>query len=194
MQKIGDVTNTADSNGEFTNGNVAAGVPPTLLEAQWFNSVQREIINALAAAGIQPNKNNDAQLSDAIRKLISSGALEKSLNGADIPDKQAFVKNLGLITTGHGSDMIFFGPNGMKMQIFQRRVVNSPSINGAENTPITYPRAFPGGVWGVFCTKMDYVQVSASCELVTPTGFQCVTFNASTTTVVSNIVFLAVGW
>ncbi|WP_338885636.1 hypothetical protein [Xenorhabdus sp. TH1] len=51
MQKIGDVTNTADSNGEFTNGNVAAGVPPTLLEAPWFNSVQREIINALAAAG-----------------------------------------------------------------------------------------------------------------------------------------------
>ncbi|NHB94814.1 phage tail protein, partial [Photorhabdus cinerea] len=25
MQKIGDITNTADKNGEFTNGNVAAG-------------------------------------------------------------------------------------------------------------------------------------------------------------------------
>jgi hypothetical protein len=96
MQKIGDVTNTADNNGEFTNGNVAAGVAPTLLEAEWFNSVQREIINVLLKAGMKPDKMNDAQLSAAIGRLVSDDALEKAKNGSDILDAKEFVKNLGL--------------------------------------------------------------------------------------------------
>ncbi|AOM40481.1 hypothetical protein [Xenorhabdus hominickii] len=112
MQKIGDITNTADNNDEFTNGNVAAGVPPTLLEAPWFNTVQREIINVLTAAGIQPNKTNEAQLAEAIRKLISQGALEKAKNGADIPDKPAFVDNLGLRETVRNAGRLIGLPTG----------------------------------------------------------------------------------
>ncbi|WP_416778348.1 phage tail protein [Xenorhabdus budapestensis] len=126
MQKIGDITNTADSNGEYTNGNVAAGIPPTILESGWFNTVQREMINVLLKAGMKPDKTNDAQLSEAIRKLVSDSQvaltdsfgqssslaasqklvthandnanrrLDKAQNGADIPDKAAFVRNLGL--------------------------------------------------------------------------------------------------
>ncbi|MDE9443335.1 hypothetical protein KKJ13_17490 [Xenorhabdus bovienii] len=129
MQKIGDVTNTADGNGEYTNGNVAAGVAPTILDAVWFNTIQREIINVISKAGIKLNKNNDAQLSEAIFQLISNGKivltdnlgnssglavsqkltnqvndnantrLEKSKNGADIPDPKRFVLNLGLAET-----------------------------------------------------------------------------------------------
>ncbi|MEI8661593.1 tail fiber protein, partial [Xenorhabdus bovienii] len=129
MQKIGDVTNTADGNGEYTNGNVAAGVAPTILDAVWFNTIQREIINVISKAGIKLNKNNDAQLSEAIFQLISNGKivltdnlgnssglavsqkltnqvndnantrLEKSKNGADIPDPKRFVENLGLKKT-----------------------------------------------------------------------------------------------
>ncbi|MDE9495929.1 tail fiber protein [Xenorhabdus bovienii] len=129
MQKIGDVTNTADGNGEYTNGNVAAGVAPTILDAVWFNTIQREIINVISKAGIKLNKNNDAQLSEAIFQLISNGKivltdnlgnssglavsqkltnqvndnantrLEKSKNGADIPDPKRFVENLGLADT-----------------------------------------------------------------------------------------------
>ncbi|MGJ0630138.1 hypothetical protein [Xenorhabdus bovienii] len=129
MQKIGDITNTADGNGECTNGNVAAGVAPTLLDAAWFNTIQREIINVISKAGIKLNKNNDAQLSEAIFQLISNGKivltdnlgnssglaasqklinqvnenvntrLEKKQNGADIPNKPKFVDNLGLTGT-----------------------------------------------------------------------------------------------
>ncbi|PHM74285.1 phage tail protein [Xenorhabdus kozodoii] len=121
--------------------------------------------------------------------------LEKNKNGADIPNKNEFVKNLGLITAGQGSDnMIFYGPNGMKMQVFNRTVTSSLNVNGAESTRITYPEAFPGGVWGVFCTKSTYVQVAASCERVTNTGFQCVTLSVSPSAKLSNVVFLAVGW
>ncbi|QTL38814.1 tail fiber protein [Xenorhabdus budapestensis] len=129
MQKIGDITNTADSNGEYTNGNVAAGIPPTILESGWFNTVQREMINVLLKAGMKPDKTNDAQLSEAIGKLVSdsqvaltdsfgqSGSLaasqklvthandnansrlDKAQNGADIEDKAAFINNLGLRDT-----------------------------------------------------------------------------------------------
>ncbi|MFW0853563.1 hypothetical protein ACNYC7_15845 [Morganella morganii] len=106
MKKIGDVTSTADKNGEHTNGNVAAGIAPTILEADWLNSVQREILGVIIAAGLKQDKNNDNQLVEAIRKIISGGNyapaedlkkyLAKAQNGADIPDTEAFIKNLGL--------------------------------------------------------------------------------------------------
>lgn len=69
MKKIGDVTSTADDNGEFTNGNVAAGIPPTILESAWFNSLQREILNVLIKAEIDQNGDKDDQLANAIEKL-----------------------------------------------------------------------------------------------------------------------------
>lgn len=106
MKKIGDVTSTADKNGEWTNGNVAAGIAPTILEAGWLNSVQREILGVIIAAGMQQDKNDDTQLSKAISKIISGGNyataedlkkyLAKDQNGADIPNKDTFIKNLGL--------------------------------------------------------------------------------------------------
>ena len=106
MKKIGDVTSTADKNGEWTNGNVAAGIAPTILEAGWLNSVQREILGVLTKAGIQQDKNNDTQLAEAISKIISGGdyatkkevnsKLAKDQNGADIPNKPKFIENLGL--------------------------------------------------------------------------------------------------
>lgn len=106
MKKIGDVTSTADKNGEWTNGNVAAGIAPTILEAGWLNSVQREILGVIIAAGMQQDKNDDTQLSKAISKIISGGdyatktevnsKLAKDRNGADIPNKDTFIENLGL--------------------------------------------------------------------------------------------------
>ncbi|WPU20168.1 hypothetical protein [Morganella morganii] len=106
MKKIGDVTSTADKNGEWTNGNVAAGIAPTILDAGWLNSVQREILGVLTKAGIPQDKNNDTQLAEAISAIISGGnyatktevnsKLAKDQNGADIPNKDTFIKNLGL--------------------------------------------------------------------------------------------------
>lgn len=106
MKKIGDITSTADKNGEWTNGNVAAGIAPTILDAAWLNSVQREILGVIIAAGLQQDKNDDTQLSKAISKIISGGNyataedlkkyLAKDQNGADIPNKDTFIKNLGL--------------------------------------------------------------------------------------------------
>lgn len=74
MLKIGDVTDTADDNGEFTDGNVAGNVLPTELMAAWFTTVQRELIAVLSGAGINPDKNNDAQVVEAIKKMIKDSS------------------------------------------------------------------------------------------------------------------------
>ncbi|HDL7101346.1 hypothetical protein [Yersinia enterocolitica] len=81
MQKIGDIPNTrADSNGEFTDGNVAGGVPPTILPAEWFNTIQRELISILTAAGITPDSEKFDQIAVSISKLVSKGEFLKIKN------------------------------------------------------------------------------------------------------------------
>lgn len=116
MKKIGDITNTADKNGEFTDGNVAAGTPPTQLMGAWFNSVQREILNVLAKAGIPQSATKEDQLAEAISQIISNGkyastayvdnGLNKKIDKANISGVKGNdndkVPSLNLFTTETG--------------------------------------------------------------------------------------------
>ncbi len=54
----------------FTEGGV--GQPPTVPGGDWFNQITNELLNVLAAAGIDPSKTNDDQLLLAINTLLSS--------------------------------------------------------------------------------------------------------------------------
>ncbi|ARF52795.1 hypothetical protein [Pantoea stewartii] len=72
MQKIGSVTDTADQNGEFTDGSGASAVESTLLPAAWFNTIQRELIAIVTAAGLTPDPTNDAQLLAALKILFTA--------------------------------------------------------------------------------------------------------------------------
>ena len=69
MHKIN--TDTADENGEFVNGNPSATPPvdPTELNAEWFNSVQRELLAVLDGVGVEPDENDDEQIWDALQKI-----------------------------------------------------------------------------------------------------------------------------
>ncbi len=69
MQKISSSTSTATPGGEFTEGSPAGGVPATLITAEWLNSVQRELLAVLAAAGVPLDESNNAQLVVALSKL-----------------------------------------------------------------------------------------------------------------------------
>ncbi|WON78557.1 hypothetical protein OK023_07980 [Serratia sp. UGAL515B_01] len=97
MQKIGDVTNTADSNGEFTNGNVAQGVQPTILLAEIFNTWQRELVNIVTGSGNSLDPRDDTQLLSCLQKLFLNAANNLSEIKAAGPDAVAEAKeNLGL--------------------------------------------------------------------------------------------------
>lgn len=67
MHKIN--TETATSGGEFTDGDEGQAIPPTDLNAAWFNSVQRELIAILTGMGVSPDPNNDGQLWAALQKI-----------------------------------------------------------------------------------------------------------------------------
>ncbi|MBH2890595.1 hypothetical protein I5Q39_02480 [Serratia marcescens] len=82
MQKVGSVTETADQNAEFTNGNVAQGVPPTILESAIFNTWQREMCNVVVGSGIPLDPADDGQILKAIKKTNKDQApAELSENG-----------------------------------------------------------------------------------------------------------------
>lgn len=72
MQKIGDITPTANADGEYREGNPAAGVGPTLVKAAWLNSVQRELVNAIEGLGGVLDPGNDSQLLGVIQTLAGT--------------------------------------------------------------------------------------------------------------------------
>lgn len=72
MKKVGSTTDTADANGEYTNGNVANGVSPTIINAEMLNTFQRELVNVVEGAGIALDPNDDSQVLKSINKLIKT--------------------------------------------------------------------------------------------------------------------------
>lgn len=110
MQKIGNITTTADANGEWTNGNVAAGTPPTIIDAAWLNTIQREIANVVTGAGLTLDPANDAQLLAALLSLTGPGRLLAvkyiTANTTYTPTagtKKIFVQGVGTGGNGAGS-------------------------------------------------------------------------------------------
>ncbi|NDV77133.1 hypothetical protein [Burkholderia cenocepacia] len=60
----------AGTPGYFTGGNPATGQAATILDADWLNMVQEELMSILAAAGIAPSKTTYTQVLSAIRVLL----------------------------------------------------------------------------------------------------------------------------
>ncbi|HDR9510655.1 TPA: hypothetical protein QDC03_005830 [Burkholderia cepacia] len=62
----------AGTPGFFTGGNPATGLPATILDADWLNMVQEELMSILAAAGISPSKTTYSQVLAAIQQLTGT--------------------------------------------------------------------------------------------------------------------------
>lgn len=60
------------SDGYPTNGDPLSSIPPTLPGAYWFHQVGEEMRAVLAAAGLTPSASNNAQLLEAIQRLIDA--------------------------------------------------------------------------------------------------------------------------
>ena len=69
MHRIG--TNTAGPNGTFTDGNPQQGVPPTNLNANWFNAIQDEIIKLIEEFEITPATEQSPQNNQLIKSLYT---------------------------------------------------------------------------------------------------------------------------
>ncbi|CAI1755727.1 hypothetical protein [Serratia proteamaculans] len=112
MQKVGNTTDTADANGEYTNGNVAQGIPPTIINAEMLNTFQRELVNVVEGAGITLNPESNNQIYLAIKKLTEGdGFLSKSKNLSDVESITESRSNLQIYSKVE-SDNKFANING----------------------------------------------------------------------------------
>ena len=66
MQKISSITATATPDGLVTNGSVASGVLPTILDAKWFNTIQHELVGVVEGAGLTLDPSNDGPVLAAL--------------------------------------------------------------------------------------------------------------------------------
>ncbi|HHU3168887.1 phage tail protein [Escherichia coli] len=106
------------------------------------------------------------------------------------------LENLGLRASGQYTDnLLFTGPDGLKIQVFRRTLANSTTVGVVNSVPVTFPVPFPVNCWGVFSTKLTWVQITNSCEWVSNTGFTAqVMMNIAVNTNTSDAMFLAIGY
>jgi len=106
MQRINTATKAVDLFGVgkhgFRNGNLAAGVPATDFDAEWFNGVQEELLGIIEEAGFVPSAADRTQLRQAIavmfRKRTSSvasaGGTADAITADFSPDVAAYTDGM----------------------------------------------------------------------------------------------------
>lgn len=72
-------------NGYFTGGNPGAGTPATIVEAEYLNMIQEELMSVLTAASISPSKAARNQLATAINSLIAAASATQFVRGTSSP-------------------------------------------------------------------------------------------------------------
>ncbi|WP_042819731.1 gp53-like domain-containing protein [Yersinia wautersii] len=179
MQKIGDIPNTrADSNGEFTDGNVAGGVPPTILPAEWFNTIQRELVTVVQDGGLTLDPNDDTQVLAALKKLfLQSGNNLSEIKDAGPTAITQTLANLGLgeaaklgVATNSqmaaGTNVSLLPSVAAVMSIFSKRTFTG-------NDYIRIPDV-PGGLiiqWGLLPNLLQNINTSSAWSALLPIPF-----------------------
>lgn len=67
---------SADENGEFSDGDPGLGIPRSVLKAAWPNMVQRELLNLVTGAGLEPSAVDFDQVLKAVLALSASNGFE----------------------------------------------------------------------------------------------------------------------
>ncbi|HBH4503936.1 TPA: hypothetical protein KTF09_003318 [Escherichia coli] len=184
----------AGKNG-FTRGNPQTGTPATDLDDDYFDMLQEELCSVVEASGASLEKARHDQLLTALRALLLSRKNPFGDIKSDGTVKTA-LENLGLRASGQYTDnLLFTGPDGLKIQVFRRTLANLTTVGVVDSVPVTFPVPFPVNCWGVFSTKLTWVQITNSCEWVSNTGFTAqVMMNIAVNTNTSDAMFLAIGY
>ncbi|CAI0840786.1 Uncharacterised protein [Serratia proteamaculans] len=170
MRKVGSTTDTADANGEYTNGNVAQGIPPTIINAEMLNTLQRELIGVVEGAGMALDPTDDNQAFKAIKSFLGSNMMVES-------------NSLGVCLTVKGV------LNGVVIRIQAgKAVVNSFSGN------INFPKPFDNNVIAVIPSKITDTNRYVSSANHTLIGFDVFGWISGSSGNVDNFSYVAVGW
>lgn len=73
MEKIGAFTDRTTDTGEWRPGNPATGQTATPMLSEYFNMLQRELVNVVEAAGIPLSARDDTQMLSALQALGLGG-------------------------------------------------------------------------------------------------------------------------
>lgn len=146
------------SQGHATDGDPGLGVPATLPGAAWFDSVTQEIVNAIIAAGLTPDKNKVNQLALAIRTAATTTKqgivqLSNAINSnseSTAATSKAVKQAYDLANTANKRDVSGV-PTGCLVP-FAGTVIPSGYLlcNGAAVSRTTYAKLFSviGTLWG----------------------------------------------
>ncbi|MEC5343647.1 phage tail protein [Brenneria populi] len=151
MKKVGSVTNTADDNGEFTDGVAAAGIKSTHLLAGWFNTVQRELVAIVEGAGEDLDVNDDKQISKIIGKI---SAVITHYRNYGYPDWESAIPYYEGAVVYYNGDLYLSlldnnlaqvpGTDDSKWQPYiQREATESEAISGEGSEQVITPRRLP---------------------------------------------------
>lgn len=77
MEKIGAYTDRVTSENEWRNGDPAANIRATPMVAAYFNMLQRELVNVLTDAGIEPDISDESQLAAAINAIADRRGISR---------------------------------------------------------------------------------------------------------------------
>lgn len=73
-----------DPNDSYVNGNPATGTEGSIPPAEAIEQPMREIVNAIAAAGLTPDDNDLSQLADAIGTMAGLGVTMANAAGSPV--------------------------------------------------------------------------------------------------------------
>ena len=142
MHKIDTETRTA--NDEFRDADPSQNIPPTGLNAAFFNTIQRELCNVVTGFGGTLSKDNDHQIVDVLKGL--GFAVVLSTDGtASVP---AGAKNVFIVCSARNLDIIGTLKNSMVfiVPLWSSDSVDSISVkNNGVSTELTI-RKFSGFV------------------------------------------------
>lgn len=134
MRKVGSTTDTADANGEYTNGNVAQGISPTIINAEMLNTFQREMVNVVEGSGIVLDPADDGQVLKAIKNVnINQSPANLMKDGYQILPSGLILQWGDGIADDNGFKSVVF-PKSFKKSVFV--VVPSPTNRPNNDTMV----------------------------------------------------------
>jgi len=73
----------ATAGNEFTDGDIGSGIPPTQMWSKWANTIQRELVAVVQAAGLTLSDVDDTQLLQAINLIRPGLGLRNRIQNGD---------------------------------------------------------------------------------------------------------------